>query len=108
MMSTPPPGLTRSCRIFRPGVFPAAGNTSASGLRLIGTYVAIAVPRLMVIQDNAGAPVTTADTALYFPPGVPCRANDQILDQNDGSRLRVVKVFSYPHLTVVWAARDEA
>lgn len=108
MMSGPPPEIVHSYVHYRPGTFAAANNTSATGLRAIGTYTALMVPKLMIIQDNVGAPVMTADAEMYFMPGTPIRVNDQLLDQNDGTRWRAVKVFAYPRKTCVWAARDES
>ncbi len=108
MISGPPPGMQHSYVHMRSGVFPAAGNTSAEGLATLGTHTALMLPKLMVIQDNAGAPVMTADAEMYFMPGIPFRVNDALLDQGDGTRWRIVKIFGYPAKTIVWAARSES
>jgi len=108
MIGGPPPEIVHTYAHLRPGIFPAANNTSANALRAIGTYTALMVPKIAMVQDNAGAPILTVDSEMYFMPGTPIRVNDQLLDQGDGTRWRVVKVFVYPKKTVVWAARDES
>lgn len=106
-MQNCPPELIHTYSLLRPGVWPAANNTSASGLRSIGVYVGLMTPKSMIIQDNAGGPVTTADIEIYFSPGIGFRSNDQLLDQGDGTRWRIVKWFPWPTKTIVWAARSD-
>jgi hypothetical protein len=106
--SSVPAELIHSYTHMRQGVWNAGSNISSIGMQTIGTYTALMTPKLMVLQDSPGAPVMTADAEMYFMPGVPIRANDQLLDQGDGTRWRVVKVFPWPRKTIVWAARSES
>ncbi len=108
MMSGPPPEIVHTYVHMRPGMFPAANNTSANALKTIATYTALMVPKIMMVQDNVGAPILSVDAEMYFMAYTPIRVNDQLLDQGDGTRWRAVKVFAYPKKTIVWAVRDES
>jgi hypothetical protein len=106
MMNAIPDAIRRSYQILRPVVYGSA-NKGERGLQVIATVTAVMIPKAMIIQDNVGGPVMTADVEIYMMPGTNVRVDDQLLDCDEGSRWRVVKYFPYPTKTKVWAARSE-
>ena len=106
MMNAIPDAMRRTYRILRPVSY-GSGNVGQTGLSVIATVTAVMMPKAMVIQDNMGGPVMTADIEIYMMPGTNVRVDDQLLDVDEGSRWRVVKYFPYPSKTKIWAARSE-